>query len=213
MPLPAPRGGSSTRADPDHDRRRAGAGIRCPRRRHACRAVPRGRTDGLPRTSRTSCSPWSRSPRRRDASPSGRATGPTHDIEHELHQGRHARRHGPDEARGRRREHRRHLHLHQLDHEPPHRLSRARSPPAAFTPLPAPRRIADSRPSASTDDGAGAGLRSPRRGDHAPDPVAGRLGMDSEASNAVLSVVAVNPTGTGWLTRLPVRPRSRPPRA
>jgi hypothetical protein len=74
---------------------------------------------------------------------------------------------------------------------------------SAFNPLDAPGRIADSRTSGSTDDGEEQGFGALQGGTTRAIPVAGRAGMDSESPNAVLSVVAVSPTATGYLTVYP----------
>ncbi len=72
-----------------------------------------------------------------------------------------------------------------------------------FTPLPTPRRIVDSRPGFLTDDGQEQGFGTLAASATHTVQVGGRLGIDSEASNAVLSIVAVNPAGVGWLTVYP----------
>lgn len=70
----------------------------------------------------------------------------------------------------------------------------------AFIPLPAPRRIADSRPGQSTDDGAKQGFGRLVPGETERIRVAGRVGLPADTENVVLSVVAVSPGGGGFLT-------------
>lgn len=72
-----------------------------------------------------------------------------------------------------------------------------------FEPLPAPRRIVDTRPSGETVDGRyeATGQRAP--GSTLELDVAGRAGIDAAADVAVLNVTAVNATGRGYLTVYP----------
>ena len=80
----------------------------------------------------------------------------------------------------------------------------APSPSAALQALPAPRRMVDSRATVGdTDDEQQERFGALNAGTTRPIPVAGRLGIPTDADNAVLSVVAVAPTGGGYLTVWP----------
>ncbi|MEP6296599.1 MAG: hypothetical protein ABJ382_04685 [Ilumatobacter sp.] len=74
---------------------------------------------------------------------------------------------------------------------------------APFDSLPAPQRVLDTRPGGVTADGTNA-----QEGDFTPREfrriqIAGRVGVPSQARNAVLNVTAVRPGGIGYLTLYP----------
>ena len=71
-------------------------------------------------------------------------------------------------------------------------------------PLPSPKRFVDSRtPSGDTDDELEERFGSLNAGTTRAIPIAGRLGLTADVANVVLSVVAVSPTGGGYLTVYP----------
>jgi hypothetical protein len=74
---------------------------------------------------------------------------------------------------------------------------------SAFTALPTPRRIVDSRSIGDTHDGEEQGFGAMPARTTRSFQVAGRAGMDSESPNAVLSIVAASPAGAGYLTVYP----------
>ena len=76
--------------------------------------------------------------------------------------------------------------------------------PTAFTALPSPKRIVDSRnPSGDTDDEQQERFGSLAAGSTRAIPVAGRVGLSGDVANVVLSVVAVSPTAGGYFTVFP----------
>jgi hypothetical protein len=85
----------------------------------------------------------------------------------------------------------------------------ARPSPAAadhggeFDPLPAPQRLADTRPGHTTADGQVAGVGAVAADGVLRIPVAGRAGVPTAASAVVLNVTAVDPTAAGFLTVYP----------
>ncbi len=79
-------------------------------------------------------------------------------------------------------------------------------PDGVFEPLAAPRRIADTRIGAETFDGIGQGTGKLAAAGVLRVPVAGRVGIDADATSAVLNVTVVEPDGGGFVTVYPCDP-------
>jgi hypothetical protein len=76
-------------------------------------------------------------------------------------------------------------------------------PAGVFEPLAAPRRIADTRPGSETFDGQGQGTGKVLGGGVLEVPVAGRVGVPTDVTAAVLNVTVVEPDGAGFVTVYP----------
>ena len=86
--------------------------------------------------------------------------------------------------------------------------------PTAFDALPTPQRFVDSRLSfGTTDDGQQQRFGPLPAGTTRAIPIAGRLGLTTDAHNVVLSVVAVSPTNNGYPPSTPAAPPCPPPAA
>ena len=84
----------------------------------------------------------------------------------------------------------------------------------AFFPLPTPQRLVDSRkPFGTTDDGTDQAFGALSAHSTRTVKVASRVGVDSEATNAVLTVVAASPTAEATSPSTPAGPRGRRPPA
>ena len=75
--------------------------------------------------------------------------------------------------------------------------------PDAFSPLPAPQRLLDTRPGAATADGQFAGIDVRAAGSTLELPVAGRAGVSSTASSVVLNVTVDAAREDGFVTVFP----------
>lgn len=76
-------------------------------------------------------------------------------------------------------------------------------PSDAFTPLPEPRRLLDSRPGVSTYDGLRAGFGLVAAGTTVPLQVAGRAGLPGGTTLGVLNVTVTGPATAGFITVYP----------
>ncbi len=76
-------------------------------------------------------------------------------------------------------------------------------PESAYTPLPAPARLLDTRPGEATADGAFAGIGVRAPGSTLELSVSGRAGLAPVVDAVVLNVTVTGPTGAGFVTVFP----------